>query len=100
MKGNSMNTQIDSIMSVINSGRIFTACFTKKDGSERVMNCRTKVSKYVTGRGKKVTLKKSLKRVYDLKKKGYRTINLKTLKWVKADGLVFNLDTNREVYHA
>ena len=46
---------MNNIMSVINSGKIFTACFTKKDGSERVMNCRTGVKKYVTGRGKKFT---------------------------------------------
>ena len=81
MKGISMN----NIMSVINSGKIFTACFTKKDGSERVINCRTGVSKYVKGTGTLKT-KKHLRKVYDLKKKGYRTINLNTLKWIKAEG--------------
>ena len=77
---------MNNIIDVINSGKIFTACFTKKDGSERVMNCRTGVKKYITGRGKRFTLKKNLKRVYDLKEKGYRMINLNTLKWVKAEG--------------
>ena len=81
---------MNNIMSVISSGRIFTACFIKKDGSERVMNCRTGVKKYITGRGKRFTLKKNLKRVYDLKKKGYRMINLNTLKWVKAEGKVYH----------
>ena len=85
---------MNNIMSVINSGRIFTACFIKKDGSERVMNCRRNVKKYVTGRGKKVTLKKNLKRVYDLKKKGYRTINLNTLKWVRADKKEYRFENN------
>ena len=85
---------MNNIMSVINSGRIFTACFIKKDGSERVINCRTKVKKYVTGRGKKVTLKKKLKRFYALKKKGYRTINLKTLKWVRADKKEYRFENN------
>ena len=84
----------NNIMSVINSGRIFTVCFIKKDGSERVMNCRRKVFKYVTGRGKEIKLKKNLKRVYDLKKKGYRTINLKTLKWVRADKKEYRFENN------
>ena len=49
MKGISMN----NIMSVINSGKIFTACYIKKDGSEIVMNCRVGVTKGVTGKGMK-----------------------------------------------
>ena len=84
----------NNIMSVINSGRIFTVCFIKKDGSERIMNCRRKVKKYVTGRGKKIALKKNLKRVYDMKKKGYRTINLNTLKWVRADKKEYRFENN------
>ena len=85
-----MNTQIDSIMSVINSGKIFTACFDKKDGSERVMNCRTKVSKGVTGKGMSYNPKDlGYLVVYDLKCNDFRMINLNTLKWVKAEGNVY-----------
>ena len=101
MKGINMNNQINNIMSVINSGRIFTACFTKKDGSERVMNCRTQVSKNVTGKGMSYDPKNlGYLVVFDMKRNDFRMINLNTLKWVKADGLVFDLDTDREVYHA
>ena len=35
------------------NGKIFRVSFTKKDGSERRMVCRTGVSQYVTGEGLK-----------------------------------------------
>lgn len=86
MKGISMNNIID----VINSGKIFTACFTKKDGSERVMNCRTKVSKGVTGKGMSYDPSNlGYLVVFDLKCNDFRMINLNTLKWVKAEGNVY-----------
>ena len=82
---------MNSIMSVINSGKIFTACFTKKDGSERVMNCRTKVSKGVTGKGMAYNPKElGYLVVFDLKCNDFRMINLNTLKWVKAGGKVYH----------
>ena len=81
-----MNT-IPMIIDVINSGKIFTACFTKKDGSERVMNCRTKVSKGVTGKGMSYNPKDlGYLVVFDLKCNDFRMINLNTLIWVKAEG--------------
>jgi len=77
-------------MSVTNSGRITTACFTKKGGSERVMNCRTKVSKGVTGKGMSYNPGNlGYLVVFDLKKNDFRMINLNTLKWVKAEGSVY-----------
>ena len=78
---------MNNIMSVINSGKIFTACFTKKDGTERVINCRTKVSKGVTGKGMSYNPKElGYLVVYDLKCNEFRMINLNTVKWVKAEG--------------
>ena len=87
MKGISMN----NIMSVINSGKIFTACYIKKDGSERVMNCRVGVTKGVTGKGMKYNPEDyELLVAFDLKKNKFRMIRLNTLKWVKAEGKVYH----------
>ena len=78
---------MNDIMSVINSGKIFTACFTKKDGSERVINCRVGVSKGVTGKGMSYNPKDlGYLVVYDLKCNEFRMIILNTIKWVKAAG--------------
>lgn len=62
-------------------GRIFTALFTKKDGTTRQMNCRLGVKKDLKGTGHKFTpIDKGLLNVFDIQKGAYRFINLKTLK--------------------
>jgi len=62
------------------SGKIFTAEFIKKDNTKRIMNCRTGVKKYITGKGLSFDpMSKSLLPVFDLQKKQYRFINLSTL---------------------
>ena len=70
-------------------GRMFGATFFKKDGSVRKMNCRTGVAKYIKGGGKPLYSYDNLVRVYDIKKKGYRTINIDTL---------WSLRMNRDTY--
>ena len=68
-------------------GTIFTAKFTKKDGSERIMNCRRKVKKGVTGVGMKYDPRsKGLITVYDMQKGAFRMISVKTVQWVKVKG--------------
>lgn len=63
------------------NGKIFSAVFTKKDGTNRHMNCRIGVSKGVKGVGRKFNPKDyNLFGVYDMASKGFRMINLKTLK--------------------
>ena len=80
-----MNQQ--QLFKEITSGKIFTAQFIKKDGSRRLMNCRTNVSKYTNGKGLKFDpIARNLLKVYDLKKKDYRFINLSTLISVKIGG--------------
>ena len=62
-------------------GRIFSATFTKKDFTRRLINARLGV-KYErkTDRQRPYDpAKKDLIAVYDMTKKGFRTINLKTL---------------------
>jgi len=73
-------------------GRIFSVIFTKKNGDERKMLCRLDVKKHLKG-GKKSYDAESLNHltVYSLDSKGYRTINLNTLKQIKANKKVINL---------
>lgn len=73
-----MNTK--ELIKEMNSGKIFTAEFIKKDNTRRVINCRTNVKKYVTGKGLSFNpTAKNLLPVFDLQKKQYRFINLSTL---------------------
>ena len=65
-------------------GVIFSATFIKKDGSLRRMNCRVGVRKYVKGVGMSYNpIERDLLPVYDLVNRGYRTVNLKTVKSVR-----------------
>lgn len=62
-------------------GKIFTVHFVKKNGELRKMNCRTGVSKYVTGKGLSFDpSERGLLPVYDVQAKGYRMINLSALR--------------------
>jgi len=73
-----MNTK--QLLNEMQSGKIFTAEFVKKDNTIRTINCRTGVKKYVSGKGLSFDpMAKSLLPVFDLQKKQYRFINLSTL---------------------
>ena len=68
------------------NGSIFSALFTKLDGTERLMNCRLKVKSFLKG-GKSTTAHKpNLITVFDMQAKNYRNINLETLKSIKWKG--------------
>jgi len=61
-------------------GLIFAATFTKKDGTSRLMNARLK--KYISKTGRKAPYKAedyNLISIYDMKSKGWRSLNLNTL---------------------
>ena len=62
-------------------GKIFTITFKKRStGEVRTMNCRTGVSKDVTGVGLKYSRKEhNLFGVFDMKKKAHRSVNLDSL---------------------
>ena len=63
------------------NGKLFSAIFTKKDGTERKMTARIGVSKGVKGTGLKFAPSQyDLLPVFDIKADGYRMLNLKTLK--------------------
>lgn len=68
-------------------GRIFSAEFVKKDGSLRKINARLGVKKGVKGKGLAYNpADYGLMVVYDMQKKAFRTINIKTLRKVKFKG--------------
>ena len=70
------------------NGRFFTVCFTKKDGSERVLNGRLGVTYAL--RGGECTLDRSkFLIVYDMAAKSYRAVNRESIQWVKFDGVKF-----------
>lgn len=72
------------------NGKIFTVEFTKKNGEQRKMLCRTGVKKYVKGIGQRYNPReKGLIGVYDLQKSGYRMINLETITSVKCGNKSF-----------
>lgn len=62
------------------NGRIFSITFVKKDGSIRKMTARLGVKKDLKGVGLKFDpTERSLVVVFDMHKRAYRMINLKTI---------------------
>lgn len=68
------------------SGRMLTVVFIKADGTERVLNGRVGVSKYVKGTGR--TVNDNFFTIYDVKNKGYRSVNKNTIIEVRADKMI------------
>ena len=74
------------------NGKIFSAVFTKKDGEKRTMVCRQGVAKYVKGVGLKFKPEeRDLIGVFDMHKKAYRFINVKTLEQLKVKGITYKI---------
>ena len=68
-------------------GHFFGVKFTKKDHTERVMNARIGVKKFLKGGENKVVgLDNSYMTVWDKHANGYRTVNLATVKELTVDG--------------
>ena len=79
---------------LINStnGRIFSVLFTKKNGRDRHMNCRLGVKIGVTGKGMSYNPDEyGLKSVFDMQCRGFRMINLLTIKKLFVDKQQFNV---------
>lgn len=76
------------------NGQFFTVEFTKKDGSKRIMNCRTGVKKYLSNNGKTIQITKPIDngilRVFDLQKNEYRSINLDTVNRITFNKVTYN----------
>lgn len=77
---------VKDLFGKIRNGQIFTAIFIKKDGSERVMNCRRGVKKDLTGKGHGYNPEEyGLMSVFDMQKKAYRMLNYKTTTEIRAN---------------
>lgn len=71
-------------------GRVFTAVFTKKDGTVRKMNCRLGVSSKTNGGGLAYDpADHNLMTVFDMKSKQYRMLNLETLSVLQINKRVY-----------
>lgn len=71
-------TTLEKIQKAENT--IFSVTFTKKDGTVRTMVARLNVKKGVKGTGMAYNpIEKGLLPVFDMQKKGFRMINLKTV---------------------
>ena len=60
------------------NGRFFAVTFTKKDGTTRLLNGRTAVTRHLHG-GKRTTDPAQFATVYDVHAKGYRSVNYSTI---------------------
>jgi hypothetical protein len=77
------------------AGKIFTVEFVKKDGTIRKLNGRVGVKKFLAGGNKTVSDKYVT--VYDMKNKGYRSVNKDTITMVKFNRTTYHsLDTKIE----
>lgn len=65
--------------------KFFTVSFTKKDGTERLLNGRLGVKKYVKGTGRP-SVPDDLVIVFDQQKMEYRSFRIGQLNYVKVDG--------------
>lgn len=76
-----MKTLMSNIFAAIaanTNGKFFTVTFKKKDGSIRIMNCRTGVTKALKGGKSTIDHDKYLV-VYEMSSKAYRCINKDTI---------------------
>ena len=74
------------------NGEFFSVVFTKKDGSDRHMVCRTGVSKGLTGVGRRYNPDNyGLVTVWCSKKKQHRNINLNTVKTIQINGEIYTV---------
>lgn len=82
-----MNKFINRLIDDSN-GKIMTVTFVKQDGTVRDLNGRIKVTKHLknTGEHTKTVDRSKYIVMYDLKKKGYRSVNRETILKVKISG--------------
>lgn len=78
---------------LVSTGKIFSATFTKADGTERKMVCRTGVQKDLKGKGLQYDRRKAHNIVvWDMNAEGYRTIKTDRLKSIKIEGKTYNFE--------
>ena len=88
-KARQMLKKAKVVKQVSSRGKIFSVKFVKKDGSLRYMTCRTGVKKHLKGGINTVKHIPKYLTVYSVQDKGYRNINLKTIKEIKGNNSIF-----------
>lgn len=68
------------------NGKMLTVTFVKQNGTERVLNGRLGVRKYIKGSSLKKNSTEYIT-IYDVQNKGYRSINRDTIVAVRCDGI-------------
>lgn len=77
----------DELMKIIGDGKIFSATFTKADGTERRVVARLGVTKHLKGTGKKFDdAEKNIVTCWDFTCSGYRSFRVDRLHSVRAHG--------------
>ena len=72
--------------------KLMSCVFVKKDGTDRKMTFRLGVKQFLKGGQNKVEAEdRSYVTVYDMKAKGYKTLNLRTLKEIKIQGVKYEV---------
>jgi hypothetical protein len=95
--GNSLNenttpiTRDQMIHKIMNSkGSVFTVNFTKKDGTERIMNARLGVKKHLKGGSLPYNaVEHGLIPVFDMQLGAYRMINKNTINAIRIGGISY-----------
>lgn len=84
---------IRTLLDTIPSGQFFTVRFTKKDGQDRTMNCRTGVKSRLTENPKREApvMPKNIITVFDAQVDQYRNFNIETTRSITACGTVFEV---------
>ena len=86
------NTQLKAIISNIDTTRMFSVTFVKKNGDLREMNCMLGVTKHLRGGEQSYDpAEHNLLTVFDLVKKDYRNINFTQLIAAKIDGVNYEV---------
>jgi hypothetical protein len=80
-------TKLDHVL-LASEGKFVRVTFTKKDGSERVLNGRLGVKKHLKG-GTSTLDPEKFVTIYDIQNKGYRAINRETIQEVAIDGVIY-----------
>ena len=86
------NTQLKAIISNIDTTRMFSVTFVKKNGDLREMNCMLGVKKHLRGGEQSYDpAEHNLLTVFDVQKKDYRNINFAQLVKAKIDGVNYEV---------
>ena len=80
-------TKLDHVL-LASEGKFVRVTFTKKDGSQRVLNGRLGVKKHLKG-GVSTLDPEKFVTIYDIQNKGYRAVNRETIQEVAIEGVIY-----------